>query len=289
MQKFDPRRRMGEREKDQVVSLLFAAKAGDLNTVRRMYMQGCDLEMSDYDKRTALHLAASEGHLDIIMFLVNTAKMESYPIARRERRSHDEDSGTEATPDQHFVPIHSPFAPHTRDRSNSNSSTAPIEAVLNTPTPDSISQKFVPYLASPLANHSCTTGSVQSASVSSSDSESSSSDDDVERHAQVPSPGHSPDQTEISAEQTRNEVEQTVNNGDSAYSSPTVQPVQDKNPGLVTNGSNHGNELHLKIPDESHRKPTTQSQVAQKNFANMHRRAQQQHQLRVKLANSPKQ
>lgn len=39
---------MGEREKDQVVSLLFAAKAGDLNTVRRMYMQGCDLEIADY-------------------------------------------------------------------------------------------------------------------------------------------------------------------------------------------------------------------------------------------------
>lgn len=33
--KFDPRRRIGEREKDQIVSLLFAAKAGDINTIRR--------------------------------------------------------------------------------------------------------------------------------------------------------------------------------------------------------------------------------------------------------------
>lgn len=33
--KFEPRRRVGEREKDLVVSLLFAAKSGDLNTIRR--------------------------------------------------------------------------------------------------------------------------------------------------------------------------------------------------------------------------------------------------------------
>lgn len=35
LQKFDPRRQVGEREKDKIVSLLFAAKAGDLNTIRR--------------------------------------------------------------------------------------------------------------------------------------------------------------------------------------------------------------------------------------------------------------
>lgn len=33
--KFDPRHRIGERERAAVVSLLFAAKAADLNTIRR--------------------------------------------------------------------------------------------------------------------------------------------------------------------------------------------------------------------------------------------------------------
>lgn len=33
--KFDPRHRVGERERAAVVSLLFAAKAADLNTIRR--------------------------------------------------------------------------------------------------------------------------------------------------------------------------------------------------------------------------------------------------------------
>ncbi len=33
--KFDPRKRVGDTEKDQVVSLLFAAKSGDINSVRR--------------------------------------------------------------------------------------------------------------------------------------------------------------------------------------------------------------------------------------------------------------
>ena len=34
-EKFDPRKRMSDRDKDVIVSLLFAAKAGDLNTIRR--------------------------------------------------------------------------------------------------------------------------------------------------------------------------------------------------------------------------------------------------------------
>lgn len=68
-----------------MVSLLFAAKAGDLNTIRRMYMQGCNLEIADYDKRTALHLAASEGHPDVIIFLLNVAKVSPAPRDRWHR------------------------------------------------------------------------------------------------------------------------------------------------------------------------------------------------------------
>ena len=88
--KFDPRKRHGELEKDQVVSLLFAAKAGDLNTIRRIYMQGIDLEMADYDRRTALHLAAAEGHIETVKFLINIARVKVDPRDRWNRTPYDD-------------------------------------------------------------------------------------------------------------------------------------------------------------------------------------------------------
>ncbi len=45
-------------------------------------MQGANLEMADYDKRTALHLAASEGHFDLVKFLINVAKVQHDPLDR---------------------------------------------------------------------------------------------------------------------------------------------------------------------------------------------------------------
>jgi hypothetical protein len=44
--KIDPRKRVGEAERDQIVTVLFAAKAGDLNTIRRICMQGRKLDCS---------------------------------------------------------------------------------------------------------------------------------------------------------------------------------------------------------------------------------------------------
>ncbi|KAI6221261.1 No extended memory [Aphelenchoides besseyi] len=83
--KIDPRKRSYNGTQKQIVDLLFAAKAGDLNTIRRLYLQGADLELADYDKRTALHLAASEGHPDVLRFLINTAKVKLDPRDRWQR------------------------------------------------------------------------------------------------------------------------------------------------------------------------------------------------------------
>jgi glutaminase len=47
-----------------------------------MYIKGIDMGMKDYDKRTALHLAACEGHTQVVEFLLNTAKVQPEPRDR---------------------------------------------------------------------------------------------------------------------------------------------------------------------------------------------------------------
>ena len=40
------------------------------------YQQGVDMNVGDYDGRTALHLAAAEGHLRCVRFLLETCKVQ---------------------------------------------------------------------------------------------------------------------------------------------------------------------------------------------------------------------
>uniref|UniRef100_A0A0K0E4B9 glutaminase n=1 Tax=Strongyloides stercoralis TaxID=6248 RepID=A0A0K0E4B9_STRER len=88
--KIDPRRRVGNKETDLVVSLLYAAKKGEIQTVRRLYLQGANLNMSDYDGRTALHLAACEGHPNLVKFLLIVGKVNHAPKDRWGRIPYDE-------------------------------------------------------------------------------------------------------------------------------------------------------------------------------------------------------
>lgn len=57
----------------QLADVCFAASWGDVSALKMMQHSGADLFSSDYDGRTALHLAAAEGHLDAVRFLVEAA------------------------------------------------------------------------------------------------------------------------------------------------------------------------------------------------------------------------
>lgn len=64
------------------IQLLFAAANGDLLALRRAFLRDVDLNISDYDGRTALHLTAAEGHLDCCKFLLEVCKVYPDPKDR---------------------------------------------------------------------------------------------------------------------------------------------------------------------------------------------------------------
>jgi len=53
-----------------VSALLTAASTGDLTQIRRLKAEGLDLTVGDYDARTALHLAATEGQKKVVKYLL---------------------------------------------------------------------------------------------------------------------------------------------------------------------------------------------------------------------------
>jgi len=66
-------RAQGQSLPDSVLTktLIDRASKGDLAGVRRLVENGVRPGQGDYDQRTALHLAAAEGHLDVVTYLMN--------------------------------------------------------------------------------------------------------------------------------------------------------------------------------------------------------------------------
>ncbi|XP_036880071.1 glutaminase liver isoform, mitochondrial isoform X3 [Manis javanica] len=61
-----------------VVNLLFAAYSGDVSALRRFALSAMDMEQKDYDSRTALHVAAAEGHIEVVKFLIEACKVNPF-------------------------------------------------------------------------------------------------------------------------------------------------------------------------------------------------------------------
>ncbi|XP_039193284.1 glutaminase liver isoform, mitochondrial isoform X2 [Crotalus tigris] len=76
--KMDPRREGDEVRNKTVVNLLFAAHSGDISALRRFALSAMDMEQKDYDSRTALHVAAAEGHLEVVKFLMEACRVNPF-------------------------------------------------------------------------------------------------------------------------------------------------------------------------------------------------------------------
>ena len=68
--KSDPRRFRNEHTKQAQLCVLYSACTGDLTALKRFRYTGMDMKASNYDGRTALHLAAAEGHASCVKFLI---------------------------------------------------------------------------------------------------------------------------------------------------------------------------------------------------------------------------
>jgi glutaminase len=91
----NPRRSVADRQADDPVKICTAASQGDLVELRRLVARGVDVNVADYDGRTALHLAASEGRREAVSFLLSRKanpdavdRWRSTPLADAEREGH---------------------------------------------------------------------------------------------------------------------------------------------------------------------------------------------------------
>lgn len=78
-QKKDPRIFKYDMDVVHVMNLLYGAGAGDLAALRRSYMSGVNMQSVNCEGRTALHIAAAQGHYECVQFLLSICKVNPSP------------------------------------------------------------------------------------------------------------------------------------------------------------------------------------------------------------------
>jgi glutaminase len=93
--KADPRLNQKVQHINQNYSLIWAACQGDIDEIKRLIAHGIDVNEGDYDKRTAMHLAATEGHFEVVEYLLRkgakadvTDRFGSTPLADAKINKH---------------------------------------------------------------------------------------------------------------------------------------------------------------------------------------------------------
>lgn len=69
--KVDPRTNATKSAATKIFNLIYAASHNSVNEIKRLLSYGVDINASDYDKRTALHLAVAEQNIEATTYLIN--------------------------------------------------------------------------------------------------------------------------------------------------------------------------------------------------------------------------
>lgn len=87
--KIDPRRQLKD-DHDGQNRFMYATKLGDIAAIKRLLLMGHDIHCKDYDNRTVLHVAAAEGDVVTLEYVLSKWQEDPDPHDRYERTPLDD-------------------------------------------------------------------------------------------------------------------------------------------------------------------------------------------------------